>query len=121
MNAKEHFRPVKCSDRLPELKDREQGVGDWVLCYWKDTDDWGETFYDYGNEMWDGNNDPEFWLEPYELPTEEEIDGAIELLLSAYLTLIDENGRDGSWPQRHIAKRSFEEKKQAITNLLKGE
>ena len=60
------------------------------------------------------------WLKPVTI-SEKEINQAIELLLAAHLTLIDENRRDGSWPQKHIARKSFDEKKQAILALMKGE
>ena len=111
-----NYREVKCSDRLPELKDREQGVSDWVLCYWKDTDDWGETFYDYGNEIWDGNNDPEFWLEPYELPTEEEIikDELRKAVNWKYLQSVH-------WGDVLLEEDILPLLAKAITNLLKGD
>ena len=60
------------------------------------------------------------WLKPVTI-SEKEINQAIELLLAAHLTLIDENRRDGSWPQKHIARKSFDEKKQAILALMRGE
>jgi hypothetical protein len=74
------YREVKCSDRLPDsLK--------IVTVYYDDNTYVAYVFYDADRKTWhyvyepDGEDDttePDSWLEPYELPTEEEIDKASE-------------------------------------------
>ena len=92
-----NYREVKCSDRLPDKE--------WFGMFILRTNE--EDEYGWG-DYWGFTANLNLgyiciWLEPYELPTEEEI---MEKLEALYLT--------AKRPLHRIAAK-------AITNLLKGE
>lgn len=101
-----NYKEVKCSDRLPTkegpyyvkvvpaaLDDTMRGFGQHDIYQWFDDPDFDQ------DELW--INTFESWLEPYDLPTEEEVADVIIKLTKEDYQL------------NYIAK--------AIANLLKGE
>jgi len=93
---------------LPPLTNEALVASDYVPVYWKDTNEWGETFYDYGNEMWDGKDTPEFWLEEIPEVSEDQI-----------ICIIHDNiewSNDDTTPIIHADKSA-----KAIHKLINGE
>lgn len=121
-----NYREVKCSDRLPDY-DTEEGIyppihSVVVPALWEiNTEGFHiiSSFYDYTNEYWHINlieydppkKGPVYWLEPYELPTEEEMIKVIRAWDDYYLAYNNE----------YPAMEAHKALAKAITKLIKGE
>ena len=116
------YREVKCSDRLPTIAgpyyikvvpaaidDTMRGFGQHDIYQWFDNPSFDQ------DELW--TNTFESWLEPYELPTEEEII-RLRRVINRAISYINQFGRNDDLGF-HIINELAEAK--AITNLLKGE
>ena len=112
-----NYREVKCSDRLPEQeKDNHGELLRFTIPYHLITGSNIRTvgYYDYELKQWFAEDYPEStvesWLEPYELPTEEEIKKAWK----QYYAI----GSELKFHDGYMLYHGFTD---AITNLLKGE
>lgn len=107
-----NYREVKCSDRLP-------GEDGWYTVWVYGKDITVETYpFEKSNKHcikgWE--DDVEKWLEPYELPTDEEIDRmAVASAKNVFHPYKEGNLVETSY------EVGFVDGVQAITNLLKGE
>ena len=106
-----NYREVKCSDRLPEKEHPNNTLSKSVFVIYGDGDG-SYSWYDYTDNAWYGREAVLSWLEPYELPTEEEIEKILKEEIYHYQLSRDSDP---------VQLAGFDEAAKAITNLLKGE